>query len=223
MLPQIGLQATSIVFHSSSIRIMPPTTHKVVSKESSRARTEEVVEVIKITISIYADTQCFIDKSIEVTWNAIKDTFLHKSFVENFKDLQAYINIKQSRMHKIVYKFVVISHVEVIEWIITHMDDSHLVLRNESGGQLTTYYGDEIQTYYKMKRSTEYATNDFYTIWFDINTSDIIKSWCREPAKLLHCPSTIYLSMILRDVYQYLIVMCCRLHGQKNVEVFEET
>ena len=38
-----------------------------------------------------------------------------------------------------------------------------------------------------------------------------------------HCPSVIYPRNILRDVYQYLIAMCCRLHGHKNVLVFEET
>jgi len=57
------------------------------------------------------------------------------------------------------------------------MDDSHLVLHNESGGQLATYYGEDMQTYYKMLRHTEYANTNFYTKQDDLNTSDTIKSW----------------------------------------------
>lgn len=84
-------------------------------------------------------------------------------------------------MHRIACKFVVIPSVEVIKWIITHMDDSHLVLHSESGDQLTTYYKECMQTYYKILRPTKYANNYFYIKWVDLDTNNIIKSWCREP------------------------------------------
>lgn len=57
VLPQIGVQATSIVTLSSCVRTMPPTTCKLNSKESSKESTEELVEVTKLTIPICAYTQ----------------------------------------------------------------------------------------------------------------------------------------------------------------------
>ena len=74
------------------------------------------------------------------------------------------------------YRFLVIPCALVIEWILTHMDDSHLVLYSESGGQLATYCREDMQTYYKMPRPTKYANNNFYTRWANLNISDIIKS-----------------------------------------------
>jgi len=43
-----------------------------------------------------------------------------------------------------------------------------------------------------------------------------------KPVKFHHHPSVVYPTNILKDVYQYLISMCCWLHGCKNTEVFEE-
>ena len=78
VLPQTGVWSTSIVTFSSSIGATPPTARKVASKEASKASNKEAFEVTKTNIAIYADTQCFIDKSTEVTCSDIKDTFTQK-------------------------------------------------------------------------------------------------------------------------------------------------
>lgn len=102
------------------------------------------------------------------------------------------------------------------------MDDSHLVICSESGGQLATYYGEDMQIYYKMINPTKYANDNFYMRWAHLNTSDVIKPWCQEPTKFRHHPSTVYQKKVLRNIYQYLIGMYCRLYGCKNVEVLKE-
>lgn len=80
------------------------------------------------------------------------------------------------------------------------MEDSHFVLHSESGNQLTTYNGEDMQTYYNMLRPTKYENNDFYIRWVDLNTSDIINYWCREPAKFHHDLSIVYTTRIHKDV-----------------------
>ena len=72
----------------------------------------------------------------------------------------------------------VIPCAEVIEWIITDMDDSHLLLCSKSGNQLATYYGEDMQAYYKMLKHNEYENDNLYTRWAYLDTSDVIKSWC---------------------------------------------
>jgi len=100
--------------------------------------------------------------------------------------------------------------------------EGHLVLQSESGGHLTTYYGEDMNTYYKMLKPIEYANDNFYMTWTHLDTSYVIKSWCREPTKFCDHPSAIYLTNILRDVYQFLIAMYYHLYGRKDAEVFEE-
>lgn len=101
------------------------------------------------------------------------------------------------------------------------MDYSNLVLHSKSGGQLTTYYREDMKTYYKRLKPTKYENDYFYMRWLDLDTSDIIKSWCHDSTKFHHCMYVVYPTNILRDIYMYFIVMWCQWHGRKNVEVFE--
>ena len=64
-----------------------------------------------------------------------------------------------------------------------------------------------------------WVSHKAHIIFLDLDTSDIIKSWFREPSNFRHHPFASYLTKILRDVYKYLIVMCFQLHGCKNAEV----
>jgi len=105
--------------------MLPP---KVTSKELSKARADECLEVTRPTIPIYTHIQCFIDKKTKVTWSIIYNTLMQENFPWDLEYLHAYINIKKSRMHKVTCKFLVMQFVELIKWIITHMDDSHIVL-----------------------------------------------------------------------------------------------
>lgn len=91
--------------------------------------------------------------------------------------------------------------VEVIESIIKHMDDSHLVLHSESGRQLATYYGEDMHIYYNMINPTEYENVNLYRRWATLDIVDVIKSWCREPSKFHHHPSTVY-----RTGYSYMYI-----------------
>ena len=63
-----------------------------------------------------------------------------------------------------------------------------------------------------MLKPNEYENDSFYTKW----------SICQEPPKFHHHPLAAYLKNILRDVYQYLMVMYYLMFGCKNIELFQE-
>lgn len=130
---------------------------------------------------------------------------MQETFLEDLEDVHAYINIKKSRIHKITCRYLVMSYTKVVECIITHMDCSHHVIRSESGSHLATYYGEDMQMYYKMLKSNEYANNSFYTRWTTLNTTNVIKKWSWELAKFSHRPLAVYPTKLLRDIYQHLI------------------
>lgn len=98
-----------------------------------------------------------------------------ETFPKDLEDVHAYINIKKSRIHNITCKYPVTPCDEVIEWIVTHMDDSQLVLCSESGKHLATYYGEDMQTYYKMLKPNKYANDSFYKIQDNLDTNNVIK------------------------------------------------
>jgi len=66
---------------------------------------------------------------------------------------------------------------KIIEWIITHMVDSHVVLRSESNNQLVSYYGEDNHTYYTMLRPNKYPNDKFCGGWDTFDVTNVIKKW----------------------------------------------
>jgi len=74
--------------------------------------------------------------------------------------------------------FLVMPFGESIEWIMSHMDNTNMVLCNEIISEISTYHFHVMHSYYKIIRSNEYANTQLYATWKTINTKEIIKSWC---------------------------------------------
>lgn len=108
---------------------------------------------------------------------------MQKKFPKDLEDMEVYINIKSSMIHKVACRFLVMPCVEAIEWILLHMASKNLVLSSESKNDIATYHPRDINYYYKMVRPREYTNTQLYATWKNLNTKDIIKSWCQEPAK----------------------------------------
>lgn len=146
---------------------------------------------------------------------------MQEKFPKDLENFHSYINFKRFKIHWIAWRFLVVPCAEAIEQIITHMDDSHLVLRTESGSHIATYYGEDMHTYYKMLKPNEYENENFYTRWATLDMTDVIKQLFQEPYNFFCHPSVIILKKILRDVYQCLMAMYYQIFQLKNFEVFQ--
>lgn len=102
------------------------------------------------------------------------------------------------------------------------MDNTNLVLHSEISKDISTYHSHNMNYYYKMVNPIEYANTHFYAAWENINTKEIIKYWFQDPARFRQRPSVVYLKRTLRMINQYLLKICCILHGKKNTKHFEE-
>lgn len=116
----------------------------------------------------------------------------------------------------------VILYAEAIKWILSHMVNTNLIQRSSRGSDISTYHGNDMNSYYNMIKPNEYANTHLYVTWENINTKEIIKSRCQELARFCDRPSTIYPNRTLKKVCQVLIAMCCGLHVSKNEEIFKE-
>jgi len=63
---------------------------------------------------------------------------MQENFLEDLEYVHAYIKIKKFMVHRIRSKFLVIPGAKALEWIITHMEDSQLVLCVDSGSHFST-------------------------------------------------------------------------------------
>lgn len=87
---------------------------------------------------------------------------MEEKFHENLEDREIYINIKWSKIHRIAYRLLLIPCAESIEWILSQMDNTNLVLSSESGINIMTYHSHDMLSYYNVIRLNEYANTEFY-------------------------------------------------------------
>lgn len=61
-----------------------------------------------------------------------------------------------------------------------------------------------------------------YAITSYLNTKDVIKTWVKEPSKFYQTPNNTYKNKSLRKMFQYFIILCCWIYGQRRIETFLE-
>jgi len=87
---------------------------------------------------VYADTQLFIEKDMNITWQEIKDIFAG-SFKEDLEDQQVYVNIHKSSLYKAACSYPTFPCVDIIHWIVSHTNPKTMTLSSASGTQLATF------------------------------------------------------------------------------------
>lgn len=58
-----------------------------------------------MNVLVYIDTQLFIEKGMNLTWQEIKDIFVG-DLKEDLEDRQVYISVHWSSLHKIVCRYL---------------------------------------------------------------------------------------------------------------------
>ena len=97
-----------------------------------------------MSLPIYEDTKLFIDKDIKMKWQDINDTFLG-TFEENMEDRRVYVNIHKSGLYWIACRYPVFQCVDMIYWIVSHIDPETMVLSSTSETQLATFRAKDSQ------------------------------------------------------------------------------
>lgn len=88
----------------SIIFIMPPKRSS--SKDTTERSISEAVESTPITLPFLSDTQLFMEKDSDVTWNTVKDAFSKTSYKVYLEDKQVYINVQKLGLHNIACSFL---------------------------------------------------------------------------------------------------------------------
>lgn len=78
----------------------------------------------------------------------------------------------------------------------------------------------DFQTMYPLPLSETYMDSHFYVVTNYLRTKDVIKGWMKEPSKFWQTPNNGYKTKSLKKSFQYLIVLCCWIYGQKSTETF---
>ena len=146
--------------------------------------------------------------------------FTSTEFTKDLEDREVYVNIQWLGFHKVVCRYLVLPCVDVIKWILQGLDTKSMALNNFSGQQLASYQPHEIHLIHNLPKPEEHLDSRLYVSWSYLNAKEVNKSWWKKLMKFCQNPNSTYKTKSRIIVYHYLMVMCCRVYGQRSIESF---
>lgn len=99
---------------------------------------------------IFTDTACNINKTTRLSWYEIYEELAERDIPETQEDFQVYINIKRSRLHKVVAHPPVFPCAEIIEWVLQCTSTDDWMIKGHDGALIATIASTNISSYYKL-------------------------------------------------------------------------
>jgi hypothetical protein len=113
--------------------------------------------------------------------------------------------------------------VELLEWIIHHVDAEKFLLNNKDGECIGVFLPTEVRAYYKLKDYEVRLNKDFLVEFYECNNMcQLLASWWREDNKFFNRALGWYNTMNLQEPYIFLMVLICRLYREKDCSRFSE-
>jgi len=109
-----------------------------------------------------------------------------------------YLSIWQSRLHRVTCRYPTFPCVDVIRWIVSHIYEKTMTLRNPSGQNLATFLAEDYQCMYHFPELVKLMNSFFYATNIYVNTRDIVKGWVKYPSKFQYKHTHSYKKKSLR-------------------------
>jgi hypothetical protein len=132
-------------------------------------------------------------------------------------------NIMRSYLHMVSCQTPVLPCIETIGWIIDHTDTMKCIVNHEEGKYVGFFLPVEVQKNYMLKYPEERLNTKFLVKLYEFHdTSRLLASWWKLYRKFNNRRNGWYNMVNLREPYIYLMVLICRLYGEKDCSKFSE-
>lgn len=192
------------------------------SKDTIISAIGVVVEWVSASLPIYEDTKLVLNKNIKLKWQEVNNAFAG-TFGKDLKDFQVNVNIHKSDLYWIACRYPMLPCMDMIHWIVSHIDPETMTLRTVSGMEISTFREQDYDKMYQMTEPITIMETPFILPSSNANSRDILKNWVKELAKFRMTPNHIYKTKILWKSYQYLVIFSCRLYGKESTKTFPKS
>jgi hypothetical protein len=136
-------------------------------------------------------------------------------------DDRVFMNIRKSCLHFVAARASVFSCFGAIKWIIDHTILNNCMFVNTMGNSIGSFLAEHFKKYYKFQKPEVKLVTSFVHEFYDKNDVEkIIAIWWKEDRKFVNRASGWYTITNLRELYLYLMVLICKLYGQKDCSRF---
>lgn len=94
-----------------------------------------------------------------------------------------YINVHRSRLHRVACIYPTFPCVDVISWIVSHIDVKTMTLSSTNGRRLATLLAADYRHMYHLPKPEVHTDSLLYATKNYVVTRDVVKSWVKEPSK----------------------------------------
>jgi hypothetical protein len=112
---------------------------------------------------------------------------------------------------------------EVLKWLIDHIDTHKFLVNDANGSCVRVFLLTKVHKYYKLRDPEEQLNIDFMVKFYEfLDTNRLMATWWKEDTKFTNRSNGWYGIVNLREPYIYLMVLICRLYGEKKCSKFSE-
>jgi hypothetical protein len=181
-------------------------------------------------IWIFSDTDCKADKKVCYTWTTLFQAFQDKYFVVLLQNdastklsKEIYKNIIKSGLHRATVKTLVLSCLDVIEWITRKIDHQHQSILNAEGKAMANYNPSMINQIYHLKEATIKISPDWLKQKCEsVDMLTILKGWWFE-GNFRRKPANVeWKTSKFRKTMQIIVIFLSRLFRRKNGSTFPD-
>jgi hypothetical protein len=97
----------------------------------------------------------------KIRWEECPEYIPHNDLDVRALDDEVFLNIQWSYLHMVARRTPVFPYIEVMKWLIDHIDTHKCLINDDNGGCVRVFLPVEVQKYYKLRDPEEQLNTDF--------------------------------------------------------------
>lgn len=108
-------------------------------KDTTWSSIGKAIESNPVNFLIFSNTQLFIEKELDITWQKVNEVLSLKSFKIDLEDRQVYVDVQRSGLHKIACRYPIFPCADIVSSIFSWTNNKTMTLNNSSGHRLASF------------------------------------------------------------------------------------
>ena len=134
--------------------------------------------------SVFSDTSGWVSETYQLDWSRIYSIFDNDDLSYFQDDQPIYERIRDSCIHMIAARPVVLPYNDAVRWIIDHANPKYRYFNNSTAFLLASFHSKTIVKIYALKKFRQLLNADFVKAAKSrFNFDQMLKSWMVEPRK----------------------------------------
>jgi hypothetical protein len=155
-------------------------------------------------------------------WGDIYHMFKKSNFstkTKDLDDLQAFRNIRKSRIFRVASHLTIFPCTYSISWILNNSNISSKYVCNMSKEPIDSFILDYLTKCYHIEEEHKSLDGELLNK-FEYTPKYLVHKWYKEENQFKYIPKSGYPASALRIPYQYLVSILCKLYGELDVSQF---